>query len=220
MSKILSLQHVINIKIINKIILFILSLWDLVCNLYSQHISTWTSNISSAQEPHSASGYQSRSGIQITGPIPEYLEAALASSSFILETVCTSGQMSLTFLSASTWISIFVLGRQAPALSLLADPHEDLLWVCHVPLCLAKGQRQPGIPRMINLLNHKDQSSRAGAEVQDKIGLPNALHSCLLSILFAFFPAFWRFIWCPWENSKYQQSAKEFSFSRLCLSID
>ena len=50
MSKILSLQHV-NMKIINRIILFIVSLWDLVCNLYLEHISTWTSNISSAQNP-------------------------------------------------------------------------------------------------------------------------------------------------------------------------
>lgn len=60
------IQYVIDIKIVNDIYyLFILSLWNLVCTAlvelsiyraYGQHISVWTSYVSSAQKLHVTRG--------------------------------------------------------------------------------------------------------------------------------------------------------------------
>lgn len=53
MSKVLSLQHGVNIKIINEIVyilLFVQSLWGPECVWYLQFISVWTSHIASAQQ--------------------------------------------------------------------------------------------------------------------------------------------------------------------------
>ena len=49
--KILSFQHVINKQIVNEIfyiMVFIRTLWNLVCALHLQLVSTWTGNILNA----------------------------------------------------------------------------------------------------------------------------------------------------------------------------
>lgn len=48
--------------------LFVLNLWNLVCTSYLQHLSPWTSLLSSPQQPHTANGYwtgQHSSGRQV-----------------------------------------------------------------------------------------------------------------------------------------------------------
>lgn len=46
------------------------------------------------------------------------------------------------------------LGNQAPTRSLWADPGEDLLCACHVPLYLAQVGGQPGIPELLEYDKH------------------------------------------------------------------
>lgn len=57
-------------------------LWFLTCLSPSQHIATWTSHISHAQEPHTAQGH-------LTG-YPAALDPSYSKRSLLTSYICTS----------------------------------------------------------------------------------------------------------------------------------
>lgn len=88
MPKIL-FQHLPILKISNQIfyiLFFILSLWNLLTMLYSQHISIWASHISSAQWPYVASA--------------AILDNKALKASFMLLWTRSSNPVAMTWLSS------------------------------------------------------------------------------------------------------------------------